>query len=101
MNNKFARQLSMTITNQEVFDMLQRAKSETKDWTKPSKANKGISRGSHWNIFNCKDFDVSNSYPSFVKYRMIQEYGEFLPKELQPPKKPARVFKTTHFDPKF
>jgi hypothetical protein len=100
MDKNFAEELSHTITNAQIFDMLEKAKVNVKDWTKASVANKGLSRGTHWNIF-CKDFKIENKYSPILKYRMIQEYGEFLPTELQPPKKEKRQSKPTHFDPIF
>jgi hypothetical protein len=101
MNNKFAYELSRRITNEQIADMLEKAKTGVKDWTKASKANKGLSRGVHWNIF-CKDFKVEKECSYILKYRMIQEYYEFLPTELQPPKKPKKLQKPpTHFDPIF
>jgi len=101
MNNKFAKELSHKITNVEIADMLEKAKTGIKDWTKASRANKGLSRGVHWNMF-CKDFKVENECSHILKYRMIQEYGEFLPNGLQPPKKPRKQHKPpTHFDPIF
>lgn len=101
MNNRFAKELSHKITNIQIYDMLEKAKVGVKDWTKASKANKGLSRGVHWNVF-CKDFKVENECSHILKYRMIQEYGEFLPLELQPPKKSKANYKPpTHFDPIF
>ena len=101
MNNRFAKELSRKITNIQIHDMLEKAKVGVKDWTKASKANKGLSRGVHWNIF-CKDFKVENECSHILKYRMIQEYGEFLPIGLQPPKKDKNNHKPpTHFDPIF
>lgn len=101
MTNEFAKELSHRITNDQINDMLEKAKTNIKDWTKASKANKGFSRGVHWNIF-CKDFKVENECSHVVKYRMIQEYGEFLPIELQPPKKVKKQNKPpTHAEPIF
>ena len=100
MKNSHAKELSRTITQEQIAKMLERAKAEIKDWTKPSKANKGLSRGIHWNIF-CKDFKVEVQCSWILKYRMIQEYGEFLPDELQPPKKSKPTIKTSHQDPIF
>ena len=101
MNDRFAKELSHKITNIQISDMLEKAKVGVKDWTKASKANKGLSRGVIWNKF-CKDFKVENEYSHIIKFRMIQEYGEFLPIELQPPKKDKANYKPpTHFDPIF
>ena len=98
MTNKRAKELSLLISNQDLNDMLVNAANSNIDWTKPSKANKGISRGSNWNMF-CKDFDINIIYDNIVKYRMIQEFGDFLPLKYKTEKKVKRVVSTTHFEP--
>ena len=100
MNDKFAKELSHKITNIQIADMLEKAKTGVKDWTKASKANKGLSRGTHWNMFY-KYFNVNNECLPIIKFRLIQEYGEFLPCELQPPKKNKIHKAPTHFNPIF
>lgn len=86
MTDKFAKELSNKITNAQIVDMLEKAKLCIKNWKKASRANKGLSRGVHWNMF-CKDFKIENTYHPILKYRIIQEYNEFLPTNLQEPKK--------------
>jgi len=86
MNQKFSKEFSYKITNEQIDNMLNEAKKGITDWTKASVANKGISRGTHWNMF-CKNFNVEKEYHPVLKYRMIQEYGCFLPNELKPIKK--------------
>ena len=100
MNKKEAKELTEKITNAQISDMLNKAKAGIKDWTKPCKANKTLSRGVHWNTF-AKVFDSKNENNAMLKYRLIQEYGEFLPKELQPIKKKKIEVKTFHQDPIF
>ncbi len=98
MTNKYAKELAETITNKQLLSMLSRAANEVKDWSKPSKSNKGLSRGINWNMF-CKDFDVSIKYASIRKYRMLQEFGEFLTEDLKQVKKRKPECKAVHFDP--
>ena len=101
MNDKQAKELSKTITNKQIAEMLEKAKTGVKDWTKASRANKGLSRGVHWNMF-CKHFHIEVECVPILKYRMIQEYGEFLPDELKPPKKERTNQKPpAHQDPDF
>ena len=100
MNDKYARELSHEITNDEIYTMLEKAKVLIKDWRKASKANKGLSRGVHWNMF-AKEFDVKNECSHIFKYRLIQEYGEFLPDRLQPQKKERHQKPPSHQDPIF
>ncbi len=100
MNKNYMHELSNKITNIQIFDMLESAKKNITDWKKPSKFNIGLSRGIHWNLF-CKDFKVENECSAIVKYRMIQEYNEFLPIELQPKKKEKIKINTVHQNPIF
>jgi hypothetical protein len=101
MSNKYARELSERITNEQIFTMLKRAILNVEDWAAPSKSNKGISRGSHWNIF-CQNFDVEKKINPMVKYRMLQEYSEFLPLELKQQKKESIVLNPpSHQEPNF
>ena len=101
MNKTRARELSETISNEAISDMLLKAKTEVKDWEKPAKANPLFSRGKFWNMFKCGEFDVNKSYHSILKYRFIEEFGEFLPEKYQPIKKEKRAVVTYHEDPKF
>ena len=86
MRRNDARNLANTITNQQLFDMLEKAKVEVKDWTKVSLVNKGLTKGTAWNILG-KDFDVNKTHHVLAKANMIREFGEFLPEELKPKKK--------------
>jgi len=101
MNRSYAKKLAQTITNKELETMLNNAKVGVLDWTKASKSNKGISRGTNWNMF-CKDFNVNHKISEIIKFRMIEEFGEFLPIELHEPKKKKPDYvQPTHFDPIF
>ena len=98
MNNKHAKNLSETITNEALYLMLKNASKCVKDWAKPSKANATISRGANWNLF-CKDFEVNKKYSSILKYRMIQEFGDFLEEEYKTIKNHKPQVKTNHSEP--
>jgi len=98
MNRSHARTLSTFISNEDIETMLKKAAKEITDWTKPSKANKSLSRGKNWNIFAAK-FKVEDKHHHMVKYRLIEEYGEFLPEEFQPKKKPKSNIITHHSPP--
>lgn len=91
MKRSDARKLADTITNQQLFDMLEKAKAGVKDWTKVSIVNKSATKGTAWN-FLCKNFDITfTNYHVLSKTNMIREFGEFLPEELQPPKNKKRM----------
>jgi hypothetical protein len=86
MKRNEARKLADTITNEQLFDMLEKAKVGIKDWTKVSLVNKGMTKGTAWNVLG-SNFDVTKNIHVLTKANLIREFGEFLPKELQPPKK--------------
>lgn len=98
MTNKYAKELAETITNEALAIMLKNAATGVSDWTKPSKANAGISRGSNWNMF-CKDFDINKEHSPILKYRMLQEFGDFLAETYKQPRKVKPQVKTIHFKP--
>ena len=83
LTKKYCRELSKTITNVDLMWILVRARYEVTDWEKASRSNKGLSRGVNWNLF-CKDFDVDEDYPPIRKYRILEEFGEYVPPSLRP-----------------
>lgn len=101
MDKSHAKYLSEKLDNYHLKQMLDKAKSEIKDWTVASKVNKGLSKGTAWNIL-AKDFNESVDFHNIVKYNLIREYGEFLPEHLQPKKKPPKPdIIPVHQDPIF
>jgi len=86
MNRPDAKRIAEKITSEQLKNMLDRAQKETKDWTKTSLVNKGMTKGSAWNILG-KDFDVNHKYHILAKINMVREFGEYLPEELKPEKK--------------
>jgi ADP-heptose:LPS heptosyltransferase len=99
MDRKIAAQIAETITNEQILDMFNRAKSEIEDWMKRSKVNKGMTKGAAWNIL-AADFKVHHKYNVLAITNMIQEFGDYLPKELIPKKKYVRYPKPFHQEPK-
>ena len=101
MNKAEAKQISEIITNEQLRQMLENAKSGIKDWTQRSKNNKGMTVGAAWNIL-AKDFDVDKSHHPIAKYNMVREFGEFLPEDLKPKKKEkGELPKPFHQEPNF
>ena len=100
MNRPDARTIATTITNQQLKDMLDRARNEVTDWMKPSHGNKGLTRGVAWNILG-KDFDVTKNYHILAKTNMVREFGEFLPDELKPIRKKKPNITPIHQEPIF
>jgi len=101
MNRSAARQIAGTITNQQIQQMFENAKAQISDWTVVSKVNKGMTKGTAWNILAAK-FDVDAQHHILAKTNMVWEFGKYLPDDLKPPKKskkPATI--PVHEQPKF
>jgi len=86
MNKSDARKIAEIITNEQLQQMFETAKTKIVDWTKVSNVNKGMTKGTSWNIL-AKNFDVKATHHILAKTNMIREFGEFLPEELKPKKK--------------
>jgi hypothetical protein len=102
MNRNDARKISENITNEQLQQMFENAKAKITDWTKVSNVNKGMTKGTSWNIL-AKDFDVNVKYHILSKTNMIREFGEFLPDQLKPQKSNRKFHDKPpiHQDPKF
>ena len=89
MNKTAAKLIAETITREQLAQMFENAKASITDWKEPSKVNPSITLGAAWNMY----------YPALVKgmrliplvrKNMIWVFGDYLPDELKPPKKPSR-----------
>lgn len=101
MTRAEARKLAETITNVQLLTMFDRAKSKITDWTIVSICNKGLTKGTAWNIL-AKDFDLNHNYHIIAKTNMIREFGNFLPEDLKPKKALKRFLPPpTHQEPIF
>lgn len=100
MNRTAAKQIAENITNEQLLEMFNKAKDGVKDWTKVSSVNKGITKGTAWNIL-AKDFDVNHRYHILAKTNMVREFGEFLPNELKLKKKERNKVNAVHQWPLF
>jgi len=101
MNRKVAREIAETISNEQIQQMFDNAKSKITDWTKTSLVNKGMTKGLAWNVL-AKDFDLEVKHHIMVKINMVREFGDFLPDDLKPKKKAKVKFtKPTHQNPIF
>ena len=92
MNRNEARKIAETITNEQIKEMFDKAQSEIKDWAKVSSVNKGLTKGSAWNILT-KAFNVDDKIHILAKTNMVREFGDFLPIELRIPKKIKKEMK--------
>jgi len=99
MNKPDAKKIAQKITNEQLLEMFNNAKIGIKDWKKVSVVNKGLSKGTAWNIL-AKDFDVNINHHILGKINMVREFGEFLPEELKPEKKTRKKYDNPiHQDP--
>lgn len=102
MERHVAKQIAMKITNTQLLEMFNNAKSSIKDWTKTSSINKTFTKGFAWNIL-ASNFDVNKEYHILAKINMIREFGEFLPGGLNPAidKSKKEKITPTHQEPNF
>lgn len=101
MNRTDAKKISEKITNDQLQEMLNNAKISINDWTKVSICNKGMTKGTAWNIL-AKNFDVNLNHHNLAKINMIREFGEFLSEELKPKKRTKKIYTNLiHQDPQF
>jgi len=100
MNKSEAKRLGMMVSNQELLLMFDNAKCNITDWTKVSKVNKGMTKGTAWNIL-AKDFDVEIKYHYIAKVNMLREFGEYFPNYEKPVKKTKPNINVVHQEPKF
>lgn len=100
MNRYVARKIAEKISNQELQEMFDLAKANITDWTKVSNINKGLTKGSAWNIL-AGAFKESDNNSILAKTNMIREFGEFLPEQIKPKKKVKPTIIPQHQEPKF
>ncbi len=101
MNRTDAKKIAQIITNEQLEEMFNAAKIGIKDWTKVSAVNKGMTKGSAWNIL-AKNFDVNSNPHIMAKINMVREFGDFLSEDLKPKKKSKVCLSTPfHQDPEF
>lgn len=101
MNRNISKQIAEKITNEQLLQMFINAKNNIKDWNVVSNVNKGLTKGTAWNIL-AKDFNVNIYYNNLTKINMIREFGEYLPEELKIKNvKNVSVITLIHQEPNF
>ena len=73
MNKRDAKKVAQYITNEQLQEMFNAAKLGVKDWTKVSSVNKGMTKGTSWNIL-AKNFDINVSVVDLVDSRKEFDY---------------------------
>jgi len=100
MKREHAKKIAETISNEQILNMIETAKTKIKNWNKRSIINKGLSKGTAWNIL-ASDFDITKEHHILYKINLIREYGEFLPDEFKPKKVHKDYTPPVHQEPKF
>lgn len=101
MTRHEAMNLADKITNEQLLQMFKSAKENIKNWTEPSKVNRGLTKGAAWNVL-AKDFNVNKDHILIIKYNMIREFGKYLPDELKPMREKRTIqCNPSHQEPNF
>lgn len=101
MRRSDAKKIAEKISNEDLMSMVENAKNSIFDWTKIAACNKSLTKGTAWNIL-CKDFTLTSYVHILGKINMIREFGEYLPEQLKPIKKPKYIVENPiHQDPIF
>ena len=95
MKKSDAKRIAETVTSEQLAAMFERAKVGVADWTAVSTVNKGMSKGTAWNIL-WNGFKASPNPRPMAKVNMIWEFGEFLDPALIPAKTPRRELPAPH-----
>lgn len=102
MTKKECTQVSINITKEQIILMLNNAKKEVVDWTKPSSLNKGMTIGTSWNILTSGILD-NYDIPTIIIVKLLREFGDYLPNELKMNnnKKINKIIDLVHQEPNF
>jgi hypothetical protein len=97
MQRHEASKLADTVSASDLKQMFINAKKGIKDWEKVSRVNKGLTKGTAFNILSAGNITEKTAH--IAKTNMIWEFGEWLPnyeKEIKPQRKDV---KPTHQEP--
>jgi hypothetical protein len=98
MNRNEAKKLAETVSVEDLKQMFINAKNGIKDWTKVSTVNKGLTKGTAFNILSVGTLDEKTHI--IAKRNMLREFGEFLPGYVKPVKPKKIVNQPTHQEPR-
>jgi hypothetical protein len=105
MTKKEAIEIAKTVTNdqlEEMFVEVMKHYGEYSLWGETAKVNKGMTKGTAWNIFG-KDFNPDLKYSNIAKCNMVREFGDCLPDNVRikyPPKSDI-IINVVHQEPDF
>ena len=99
MTRTDARKLAEIITVSELKETILNAYSLIDDWTVPSKVNKGMSKGTAFNVLTCGE--ITENMHVIAKINIIREFSLYLPEKYRVFKKEsAKTITLCHQDPK-
>ncbi len=102
MNRNEAKKLSETVTLEDLKQMFVNAQAGIKNWAETSRVNKGMTKGTAYNILSLKkEYASINELHILGRTNMIWEFGEFLPGYQKQPKKQKPSINPVHQEPKF
>lgn len=93
MNKSDAKKIAETITFEQVQEMFNNAKEQITDWSEVSAVNKGMTKGTAWNILKHGVKPEIVNQPLTLK-NMVWEFGDYLPESLKikkPNKKQTKI----------
>lgn len=97
MERNAAKKIAETVSVEDLKQMFINAQNGIKEWTKVSRVNKGLTKGTAFNILSKCGVDEKSSI--LAKTNMVREFGEWLPnyeKEIKPTRQEVI---TTHQEP--
>jgi len=77
MNRNEAKELAQTVSIYELKEMFVNAQNGITDWTKISSVNKGLTKGTSFNILTTGG--INKDTHMMARINMIREFGEWLP----------------------
>ena len=106
MNKTTAKQLAEKVTNEDLRQMFLNAQKNIKDWNAMATVNKGLTKGTAFNILSKAFPDGGFSEKNIAhiaKRNMIWEFGDYLPEHLKPINEPNRKINhaPVHQEPNF
>lgn len=98
MTKARAREIAEKLSNRQLEEMFKTAQIKIRDWKQPSFTNRGMSKGTVFNVLSKGGFDTPLHIR--IKINMVMEFEEFLPKEILYEKWPAKKV-VEHQEPEF
>lgn len=100
MNRTEAKKIALTITPDDMREMFLNAQIRIDDWTQAAIVNKGLSKGTVFNIFT-RDIDNCAKWIYIAKCNAIREFGQYIPGYEKPIKEKKKLHVPAHQDPVF